>query len=251
MIRLESVCKTYRGDFGGETVALDQVSIDLVQGEYNILIGVNGCGKSSLLQVIAGSIIPDSGRVYLNELDVTNMPEHRRSHSLARLFQNPMMGTAPALSILENFRLAALRSKSKGLRIGIDKLFRERVAHQISRLGMGLENRLDLPISALSGGQRQALTLLMGTMDECSIILMDEPASALDPRSAELIMNVADEIIRERNLTALLVTHQLEDCLRYGDRVIQMNHGRIIREVSGETKKNLDTDTLRSWFAKS
>ncbi|MFM9007843.1 MAG: ATP-binding cassette domain-containing protein, partial [Bacteroidota bacterium] len=168
MIRLESVCKTYRGGIAGETVALDRISIDLAQGEYTILIGVNGCGKSSLLHAIAGSVIPDSGQVLLNNLDVTRMPEHHRSHSLARLFQNPLMGTAPSLSILENFRLAALRSKPKGLRIGIDKAFRERVAVQIGRLRMGLEDRLDLPMSALSGGQRQALTLLMGTMDECS-----------------------------------------------------------------------------------
>ena len=249
MIRLEAICKTFHGSFGGETVALDKITIDLAPGEYTVLIGVNGCGKSSLLQVIAGSMLPDSGRIWMNEQDVTRTTEHRRSHSIARLFQNPLLGTAPALSILENFRLAALRSKNKGLRIGIDHAFREKVAMQISRLGMGLENRLDLPMAALSGGQRQALTLLMGTMDECSIILMDEPASALDPRSAELVMNLADEIIRERNLTALLVTHQLEDCVHYGNRVIQMEGGRIIREAKGDKKKNLTVDTLRSWFS--
>jgi putative ABC transport system ATP-binding protein len=144
-----------------------------------------------------------------------------------------------------------LRGNRKGLRIGIDRAFRDLVAQRIARLNMGLENRLDLEMGALSGGQRQALTLLMSTMDTCKVLLMDEPASALDPRSAELVMNLANEIVREKNLAALLVTHQLEDGVRYGDRILQMDQGKIIRDVSSIEKKNLDAASLRSWFNRS
>ena len=251
MIRLNSLSKHFKGGFSGGTTALDQVSLDITAGEYVILVGVNGCGKSTLLQAIAGSIQPDSGTLLMDGVDITKVPEHRRSRAVARLFQNPLLGTAPGLSILENFRLASLRGNRKGLRIGIDRAFRDLVAQRIARLNMGLENRLDLEMGALSGGQRQALTLLMSTMDTCKVLLMDEPASALDPRSAELVMNLANEIVREKNLAALLVTHQLEDGVRYGDRILQMDQGKIIRDVSSIEKKNLDAASLRSWFNRS
>jgi putative ABC transport system ATP-binding protein len=254
MIYLDQISKTYypAGRSGGDeditVTALRNITLEITAGSYVVLIGTNGSGKSTLLNVLAGGITPDSGKILLQNEDVTQHSSWQRSRHIARIFQNPMTGTAPDLSILENFRLAALRTQSKGLQIGTGKAFRNRVAETISRLNMGLEKKLDRPIGSLSGGQRQALALLMSTMDECRILLMDEPCSALDPRSSQVIMELADQLIREKKITALLVTHQLRDCIQYGDRVLLMHEGAIKEDFSGDKKKELTIEQLYRYF---
>ena len=254
MIRIEHLSKTFypagasKNDSGTAVHALQDISLQIPQGEYVIVIGANGSGKSTLLNAIAGSFLPDAGEIYLQEESVTRLANWQRSRYIARLFQNPLMGTAPELSILENFRLAALRTQTKRLSIGTGKEFRISVADSIAKLGMGLENRLDRAMGSLSGGQRQALTLLMSTMDDCKILLMDEPCSALDPRSSELIMELADKIIREQQRTALLVTHRLKDCIAYGDRVIFMEEGAISKDYTGNEKQQLTMEQLYAYF---
>jgi len=248
MIQLQHISKTFHPGEAMQIKALQDVSLTIGSGEYVVVIGANGSGKSTLLNIIAGSYAPDQGELYFDKMVVNTMPEHRRSPYIARLFQNPLQGTAPDLSILENFRIAALRSSRKGFTIGINKPFRQRVADSISRLGMGLEKKLDQNMGKLSGGQRQALTLLMSTMDDCKILLMDEPSAALDPRSAELIMQLIDQLIKEKNLSALLVTHRMKDCIQYGTRVIHMKEGRIGKEVSATKKQELRVEELYGWF---
>lgn len=248
MIRLQSISKIFHQGTAIETTALKSTSISIENGQYTVVLGPNGCGKSTLLNLIAGNMSPESGRIFFDNLDVTNLPDYRRSPYVARLFQNPLHGTAPDLSIIENFRLAALRTGRKSLRIGITAGFRKSAAELISRLGMGLENRLDRPMGSLSGGQRQALTLLMGTMDDCRILLMDEPTSALDPRSSALIMELADTVIREKALTALLVTHHLKDSIRFGDRLIMMEEGSVVRDIAGKEKTMLKLEDVSGWF---
>ncbi len=254
MIQLQQVSKTFYpaglsgADASAAIPALQDVTLTIAKGEYVIVIGANGSGKSTLLNAIAGSFVPDAGEIYLQEENVTRLANWQRSRYIARLFQNPLMGTAPELSILENFRLAALRTQTKRLSIGTGKEFRTSVADSIARLGMQLENRLDRAMGSLSGGQRQALTLLMSTMDDCKILLMDEPCSALDPRSSELIMELADQIIREQQRTAVLVTHRLKDCIAYGDRVIFMEEGTISNDYTGNEKKQLTMEQLYAYF---
>lgn len=248
MIQLQHISKTFNSGDALQVKALHDVNLSIESGEYVVLIGANGSGKSTLLNIISGSSWVSSGEILFDEKVVTNLEEHERSPYIARLFQNPLTGTASELSILENFRLAALRSSKKKLHIGMDNIFRQRVADSIAGLGMGLENKLNQPMGKLSGGQRQALTLLMGTMDRCSILLMDEPSAALDPRSATTIMQLADALIKEKKLTALLVTHRLRDCIDYGSRVILMQEGQLVKDIKGAQKEALQVAEIYKWF---
>jgi putative ABC transport system ATP-binding protein len=191
---------------------------------------------------------PDAGKIILQGTDVTAQPEHLRSRSISRVFQNPLSGTAAGLTVLENFRMASLRTKNKSFTTGTGRKFRNTVKEKIAALGLGLENKLDVPMGTLSGGQRQSLTLLMSVMDETKLLLMDEPASALDPKTAELVMQIADKIIRENQLTAILVTHQLKDAVRYGDRIIMMSGGQLTKDVSDKEKTELSAEDIFKWF---
>ena len=201
MIRLENITKTFNKGEANEVSALKNISVEINEKEFVVLVGGNGSGKSTLLNLISGKIISDAGKIFLDNKDVTNLKEHERSKWIARIFQDPLTGTAPDLSILENFRLASLRTTKKKLNIGTGKEFRATVQEKISMLGLGLENNIERPVSSLSGGQRQALTLVMAVMDDAKIILLDEPASALDPKTAALVMKSAEKIIRDFNLT--------------------------------------------------
>ncbi len=249
MIQLKQISKVFNSGKLNETLALSEVDLDIPDGQFVVVVGSNGSGKSTLLNVIAGSISPNKGSVLINGVDVTPLPDYKRSPSIARVFQNPLSGTAPDLSIIDNFRLAALRTKSKSLKIGLNQQFRKNVADRLSRLGMGLENKLDQPMGSLSGGQRQALTLLMGVMDDLDILLLDEPTAALDPKSAGIVMRIADDIIRDFKLTAMLITHNLKDANTYGDRVIHMVEGRMAKDVAGEHKRQLTTQSMYEWFS--
>jgi putative ABC transport system ATP-binding protein len=248
MISLKEVNVNYNEGTSLQQNALNYVSVDFLQGQFVIIIGSNGSGKSTLLNSIAGSTQTKSGSIYIDKTDVTSEPEHKRARYISRIFQNPLAGTAPDLSILDNFRLAALRTGKKGLTIGTSRNFIEKVRDKISLLKMGLENNIYKPIGSLSGGQRQALTLVMGIMDHCRIMLLDEPVAALDPRSASLVMEKANEIIKTNQLTAIMVTHNMKDALNYGNRLLMMKEGAIEKDMSGTAKKELSLEEMARWF---
>ena len=248
MIDLQNINKTYNKGLATETVALNNITLNIAAGEFVVVVGSNGSGKSTLLNCIAGNSLPDSGNITIDNNEVTQLPEYKRSIYISRIFQNPALGTAPELSILENFRLASLRTKKKGLSIGTSKPFENIVKEKISFLKMGLENSISKPMGSLSGGQRQALTLVMGIMDDCKIMLLDEPTAALDPRSSILVMQKANDIIATHQLTALLVTHHLKDALQYGSRLLMMKEGVITKDYSGGEKQNLKLEELAMLF---
>jgi len=248
MITLQHITRVFNKGRVNEVTALRDVNLQINKGEFVVLIGANGSGKTTLLNIVAGSETCSSGIISINGADVTSLAEHQRSKWIARVFQNPFNGTAPDLTILDNFRLAALRAQSKKLSIGINGAFKKTVQEKIAMLGMGLENKINQPMGSLSGGQRQALTLLMSTMDNTDILLLDEPTAALDPKSAQVVLTLADKIIKEYNLTAMFVTHNLKDAHQYGSRLIQMQEGKVLRDLNTQDKSNLQLTNLFEWF---
>ena len=248
MISLQHISKVYNKGEVNEVTALRHIDLEINKGDYVIIVGANGSGKTTLLNILSGAEKPTTGKVVINGEEVTRYAEHKRSKWIARVFQNPYTGTASDLSILDNFRLAALRTRQKTLVVGIDAAFRIKVKDMISRLGMGLENKINQPMGSLSGGQRQALTLLMSVMDEASILLLDEPTAALDPKSAALILNLADELIKEFQLTALCITHNLKDARQYGNRLLQFQEGAVVRDLDKAEKSALQLQDMFQWF---
>lgn len=231
-----------------EIRALSDFSLEIPDREFLVVVGENGSGKSSLMNVIAGSLMPDSGRILINGTDITSLADFKRSKWIARIFQNPFSGTASDLSIAENFRLASLRTQSKRFSSGISDAFLKELKEKIATLNMGIENKLNSKMGSLSGGQRQALTLLMAVMDDAGILLLDEPSAALDPRSSENLMQLTDQIVREYKLTAILITHHLKHAFTYGTRLIQMQEGKIIRDIPEQEKRDLKPETMYQWF---
>lgn len=248
MIELQHINKVFNKGKINEVTALNDVSLTIEKEDYLVVVGSNGSGKTTLLNIIAGAELSSDGKVLINNTDVSHLPEYKRSRWIARVFQNPLSGTASGLSILDNFRLAAIRTKHKNLTIGIDEAFKKRVKEQIATLGMGLENKLEQAIGTLSGGQRQALTLLMSVMDNAQILLLDEPTAALDPRSTALIMETADKLIKQYKLTAILITHNLKEAHQYGNRLIQMSEGKVLRDLKESEKKTLQLQGMFEWF---
>ena len=248
MLHLQQITKVFHAGKATEVAAVQDVTLQLATGSYTVLVGANGSGKSTLLNLIAGSIYPDKGKVLLRGREIQRLPDYRRSPWIARVFQNPLMGTAASLSILDNFRMAYLRRSTKWITMGTGGAFRQLVAEKVATLGMGLEHKLTQPMGTLSGGQRQALTLLMTVMADVDILLLDEPSAALDPRSAREVMEIANRLIAENQLTALLVTHNINEALRYGTRLIQMESGKVIRDYDEAAKSALDHKEVVSWF---
>lgn len=248
MIEIDQASKTFFPNSPNEVRALDHCSLRLEREQFTIMIGSNGSGKSTLLNLIGGSLKPDTGKVLLEGKDITSSPEFKRSEWIARIFQNPLWGTAPDLSILDNFRLASIRTHKKELYFGINEAFKNKVKEKISILGMGLENKLDQMMGSLSGGQRQALTLVMAIMDDAKILLMDEPTAALDVRSAFKVMETANSILRQYKLTGLLVTHNLRDAVHYGDRILQMREGKIIQDKIKNSQEPISLSQIYSWM---
>lgn len=248
MVTLQHITKVFNKGRVNEVTALQDVNLQINKGDFVVLIGANGSGKTTLLNIVAGAETCSSGSVSINNTDVTRLAEHQRSKWIARVFQNPFNGTAPDLTILDNFRLAALRAQSKKLSVGITNTFKKTVQDKIAMLGMGLENKINQPMGSLSGGQRQALTLLMSTMDNTDILLLDEPTAALDPKSAQVVLTLADKLIKEYQLTAMFVTHNLKDAHQYGNRLIQMQEGKVLRDLNAQDKSNLQLASLFEWF---
>ena len=248
MIKLSAVYQVYNKGRANQVDAVNGVDLHIADGEFLVIVGSNGSGKSTLLNLIAGSVLPTSGTVNIDGQDVTKLADYDRSQWIARVFQNPLSGTASELSILDNFRLAAIRTQTKGLTIGITDAFKQKVRDRIAMLGMGLEDKLEQSMGTLSGGQRQALTLLMSVMDSCKVLLLDEPTAALDPRSAEIVMRTADKLTNDFKLTTILITHNLKDAFGYGNRIIQMAEGVIIKDVNAGDKEKLKQADLFEWF---
>ncbi len=248
MIDITHLSKTFNRGSSNEVKALTAINLSINAKEFVVIVGANGSGKSTLLNAIAGSVSVEEGEIKIEGAEVTHKKEYERSPWIAHIFQNPLAGTAPDLSILDNLRLASLRSQPKKLHIGINEKFRKQAQEKISILGMGLENKLDQAMGTLSGGQRQALTLVMSIMDTSKILLLDEPTAALDPKSSQVLMENADKIISEYNLTALLITHSLKDAHTYGSRILQMEEGKIIRDLNMDEKQQLSLTDLFQWF---
>jgi putative ABC transport system ATP-binding protein len=249
MINLNAVHKTFNPGKPNQVNAVNGIDLEINNGEFLVIVGSNGSGKTTLLDMVAGSVFPTSGSITIDGENVTKLHDYQRSKWIARVFQNPMSGTASELSILDNFRLAAIRTKPKGLGIGVNETFKNQVKEKISTLGLGLENKVDQQMGTLSGGQRQALTLLMSVMDSCKVLLLDEPTAALDPRSADVVMRTADELIKDYRLTAILITHNLKDAFIYGNRIILMGEGHIQKDLDTKNKQNLKQNDLFDWFS--
>lgn len=248
MIDFDHVYKSFNLGRPNEVAALKDINLHIAASEFIVLVGSNGSGKSTLLNLIAGSIFPTSGNIKIAGQNVNKLPEYKRSRWLARVFQNPLQGTAPELSIVENFRLASLRTSSKKLKIGLNANFKKEISERVAMLGLGLENKLQQAMGSLSGGQRQALSLLMAVMADIEVLLLDEPTAALDPRSAEIVLNTADKLIKDYSITAIMVTHNLKDAHRYGSRIIQLHDGEIVRDIKKDKKDSLSYSDMYEWF---
>lgn len=248
MLELKDIRKTFNLGTINEKKALNGVSITLNEGDFVTIIGGNGAGKSTTLNAVAGVWAVDSGSVVINGNDVTYLSEHQRAKFIGRVFQDPMTGTAATMEIQENLALAARRGNSRGLKWGITKKEKEEYHELLKTLGLGLEDRMSSKVGLLSGGQRQALTLLMATLKKPEILLLDEHTAALDPSTAAKVLELSDQIIEEHNLTAMMVTHNMSDAIKHGNRLIMMNDGVIIYDVKGEEKKKLTVDALLKKF---
>ena len=251
MLHLESVSKTFNPGTINEKKALSNLSLHLAPGDFVTVIGGNGAGKSTLLNAVAGVWPVDSGRILLDGEDITALPEHRRAVHIGRVFQDPMMGTAPHMQLEENLALAQRRGQRRGLKWGVTKLEREDYRALLADLGLGLEDRLTAKVGLLSGGQRQAVTLLMAALRRPKLLLLDEHTAALDPATAAKVLELSDRIVSESGLTALMITHNMSDAIRHGNRLIMMDGGRIILDISGEAKRRLTKRELIDRFAQS
>lgn len=251
MLEMKAVKIVFHAGTVNEKTALAGVDLHLAPGEFVTVIGGNGAGKSTLLNCVSGAYAPTSGEIWIDGQNVTHMPEHRRAKLLGRVFQDPMMGTAGNMWIEENPALALRRGQKRGLRWGITQKEREMFKEQLRRLDLGLEDRLSTKVKLLSGGQRQALTLLMATLQKPKLLLLDEHTAALDPKTARKVLELSEQIIEEHGLTSLMVTHNMRDAIRYGNRLIMMHDGRVAVDVSGEEKKKLTVEALLERFSES
>ena len=248
MLKLENIVKIFNVGTINEKKALQGLSITIEDGDFITVIGGNGAGKSTMLNLIAGVFPPEEGRIYLGEKDVTALPEYKRAKFLGRVFQDPMMGTAANMQIQENLALAYRRGKLRGLGNAVSKKEKAMFKEKLAILGLGLEDRMTTKVGLLSGGQRQALTLLMATLRRPELLLLDEHTAALDPKTAEKVLKVTEELTSRDNLTTLMVTHNMKDAIRLGNRLIMMDEGHIILDVSGEDKSKLTVQALVDEF---
>ena len=249
MLELKSIYKTFNPGTINAKTALQDLSLTLNDGDFVTVIGGNGAGKSTMLNAVAGTFTVDAGTIAIGGVDVTHLPEHRRAKFIGRVFQDPMMGTAPTMQIEENLALAARRGRRRGLSWGITRTEREESREKLKTLGLGLEDRMTSKVGLLSGGQRQALTLLMASLRRPELLLLDEHTAALDPATAAKVLELSDRIVAENHLTAMMITHNMRDAITHGNRLIMMNAGRIILDISGEEKKKLTKQDLLDRFA--
>ena len=250
MLKIDHIVKVFNAGTVNEKTALNGLTLHLDEGDFCTVIGGNGAGKSTMLNAVAGVFQVDQGCIVIDGIDVTKLPEHKRAQYIGRVFQDPMLGTAPTMQIEENLALAARRGKSRGLRWGITKTEREDYIQRLKILDLGLEERLTSKVGLLSGGQRQALTLLMATLIKPQLLLLDEHTAALDPKTAAKVLDATDRLVAKDHLTTLMITHNMKDAISHGNRLIMMYEGRIVIDVSGEEKKKLTVPQLLELFSK-
>jgi putative ABC transport system ATP-binding protein len=250
MLKIEEISKTFNAGTINEKKALDKLSLHLKPSDFVTVIGGNGAGKSTLLNSISGVFLPDSGKIAIDGIDITRSPEHKRAKYIGRVFQDPMLGTASGMMIEENLEIASRRGKSLGLRWSSRKEDKARFVELLKELDLGLENRLTSRVGLLSGGQRQALTLLMATLSQPKLLLLDEHTAALDPKTAEKVLQLTNKIVNRHKLTTLMITHNMRDALRFGNRLIMMHSGKVIIDVEGEEKSHLTISDLLQMFEK-
>ena len=251
MLKITNLHKTFNPGTVNAKKALNGINLELKEGDFVTVIGGNGAGKSTMLNAIAGVFNPDFGKIEIDGVDVTHMPEYKRAKYLGRVFQDPMKGTAADMEIAENLSIAARRGQKRRLVRGLPKREREGYKALLARLDLGLEDRLSSKVGLLSGGQRQAVTLLMATIQKPKILLLDEHTAALDPKTAAKVREITERIVYENNLTTVMITHNMRDAIRYGNRLIMMNAGKIIVDVSGEEKQKLTVEQLLGLFSKA
>ncbi|MBF0578865.1 ABC transporter ATP-binding protein [Erysipelotrichaceae bacterium RD49] len=248
MLEIKRISKTFNPGTVTEKKAINNLNLKINDGDFITVIGGNGAGKSTMLNLIAGVFPPDGGRILLDGKDITLLPEHKRAAYIGRVFQDPLMGTAADMGIGENLAFAARRGKSRTLRWGIGKSEQEEFKTKLATLGLGLEDRMSNKVGLLSGGQRQALTLLMASLQKPELLLLDEHTAALDPLTAKKVLDLTEEIVSRDHLTTLMITHNMKDAIRIGNRLIMMNNGTIIFDVSGDEKKKLTVEDLHRKF---
>ena len=251
MLEIKEIWKTFNAGTVNEKQALRGVSLTLNDGDFCTVIGGNGAGKSTMLNAVAGTWAVDGGSISIGGVNVTHLPEYKRAPYIGRVFQDPMLGTAPTMQILENLALAARRGQRRGLRWGVTKAEKDRYQEMLKNLDLGLEDRLTSKVGLLSGGQRQALTLLMASLKKPRLLLLDEHTAALDPKTAAKVLELSDRIVEESRLTTMMVTHNMKDAIQHGNRLIMMYDGKIVIDVSGEEKKKLTVPQLLELFNKA
>ncbi len=250
MLEVKEIWKVFNAGTVNEKQALRGVSLTLNDGDFCTVIGGDGAGKSTLLNAVAGTWAVDGGSISIGGVDVTHLPDYKRAPYIGRVFQDPMLGTAPTMQILENLALAARRGQRRGLRWGVTKAEKDRYQEMLKNLDLGLEDRLTSKVGLLSGGQRQALTLLMASLKKPKLLLLDEHTAALDPKTAAKVLELSDRIVAENRLTTMMVTHNMKDAIQHGNRLIMMYDGKIVIDVSGEEKKKLTVPQLLELFNK-
>lgn len=251
MLEVKGVYKTFNPGTINEKKALNGIDLTLNDGDFVTVIGGNGAGKSTLLNMITGVYPVDCGSIVIDGKDVTKLPEYKRAKYLGRVFQDPMMGTAATMEIAENLAIAARRGKARGLGMGVTHKEKAQFKELLKKLDLGLENRLTSKVGLLSGGQRQAVTLLMATLQKPKLLMLDEHTAALDPQTASKVLNLTEELVAENNITTIMITHNMKDAIRLGNRLIMMNNGRIIYDIQGEDKKKLEVSDLLELFSKA
>ena len=248
MLELKNIYKTFNPGTVNEKRALQGLSLSLADGDFVTVIGGNGAGKSTMLNIISGAYTVDEGSISIGGVDVTKLPEYKRAPYIGRVFQDPMMGTAATMQIEENLALAARRGQRRGLRTGISRAEREQYRDLLKILDLGLEDRLTSKVGLLSGGQRQALTLLMATLKKPQLLLLDEHTAALDPKTAAKVLSATEQIVRRDNLTTLMITHNMRDAIAHGNRLVMLYDGRVVVDVRGEEKRRLTVEDLLEKF---
>ncbi len=248
LIRLEQIKKVFNHGSVNESVLFSDFNFTICEGQFISVVGSNGSGKTTILNIICGSLSIDAGRIFLGEQEVTSMPEHRRARLIGRVFQDPARGTCPSLTILENMALADNKGKRYGLTPGVNRKLQDEYRSKLQILGMGLEDKLKLPVGVLSGGQRQALALLIATMTPIQLLVLDEHTAALDPKSADTVMELTDKVVRDKGVTAIMVTHNLRFAAEYGNRLVMMDKGQCVIDTGYEEKSRYKVSDLLSVF---
>ena len=248
MLRIDSITKSFENELGEVKNVFNGLNLNIEQGDFISIIGSNGAGKSTLLDTITGNITPDSGKINIDGKDITNMPKYKRGSFISKVYQNPSIGTAPSMTVFENLSMADNKGKSFGFSLGLNKKRKEYYRSLLKELGLGIENQMDTEVKSLSGGQRQCLALIMATLNKPKVLLLDEHTAALDPKTSKIIMNKTREIVEKNGISTLMITHNLQDAINYGNRLIMLHNGEILLDVKGKEKRELTPEKLLKVF---